>query len=105
MLSFVVDCMSFAPTGMAVRAAPKLARPAVVMSASLVEVSSCTRAVALDGPQDHTHLESPTLTLGPRPEPARTTAPTSTFTTTLALTAALAALLFEKGWQWHRGYT
>ena len=46
MLSFVVDCMSFAPTGMAVRAAPKLARPAVVMSASLVEVSSCTRAVA-----------------------------------------------------------
>ena len=46
MLSFIVDCMSFAPTGMAVRAAPKLARPAVVMSASLVEVSSCTRAAA-----------------------------------------------------------
>ena len=43
-LTFVATASAFAPTGMAVRAAPKLVRPAVAMSAPLVEVSlrKCT---------------------------------------------------------------
>ena len=43
LLTFVASASAFAPTGTVLRAAPKLARPAVAMSVPL-EVRSCARA-------------------------------------------------------------
>ena len=62
-LTFVASASAFAPTGTVLRAAPKLARPAVAMSVPL-EVRSCARAHMYPS---RAHVFEPTiLALQPR---------------------------------------
>ena len=81
LLTFVASASAFAPTGPVLRAAPKLARPAVAMSVPLVEVRSCARAhmypsrahvfephsCAPTSPRAHRYLPRCTATLTRRP--------------------------------------